>query len=83
MFNLELSTSRERYLAKLCYGVGQGAKLAETEIPYKVGQHTEAMRLTILWLIRQHPEDFQADLIAALAEAGIDVDLNPSEGGKP
>ncbi len=83
MFSLDLSTTREKYLAKLCYGIGQGANLAETENPYKIGQHTEAMRLTILWMVRQHPEQFQADLVAALAEAGVEVDLSSNEGGKP
>mgnify|MGYP000283031770 FL=1 len=84
-YDLELSTSREKWLGKLCYGLSQGAKLAETDNPYKIGQHTAAMRHTILWMVKQHPEDFQSDLVQAMAEAGVELNLEPdfNEGPKP
>lgn len=79
----------DKVIGLLCYGMSQGVKLAETENPYKIGQHTEAMRLTMLSLVRELPEDKQTQLIDAFEDAtGIRIDLRPAweagEGsGKP
>lgn len=69
--------NRDKLLQLFCYGIGQGVKLADTDNPYKIGQHTEAMRITMLRIVRNLPADFQTDLIAALAAAGIDMELGP------
>ena len=67
----------DRIIGLLCYGIGQGVRLAETDSPYKIGQHTEALRQTIIMLVRELPEDKQQELIDALAQVGIPLDLRP------
>ncbi len=83
MYTIDLSTTRKKYLDRLCYGLSQGIKLADATDPHKIGQHTEALRLSILWIIRQHPEDFQQDLVDAMNDANLSINLDPGfgEGG--
>jgi len=75
----------DKFLGHFCRGIAQGVKLAESENPYKIGQHTEAIRTSVLGMARQLPDEKRDELIAALALIGIDMDLTPpwqaGEGG--
>ena len=83
--DLELSTTREKLLSRLCSAVVQFDKLTNSESAFKSGQHTEHVRLDGLWLIRQFPEDLKDDLVAMVATQGVTLDLEVggNEGNKP
>lgn len=72
---------RDALLDELCYGLSQGIKLAESESPYKIGQHTEAMRLSILRVIKiDLTDEEKAELVARMKKAGYELDLGPRTG---
>lgn len=64
---MTVEIDRDKVFDLLCYGMVQGTRLAESENPYKIGQHTEAMRRTVLRIVRCFPEDFQEELRDAVA----------------
>lgn len=76
----------QKELELMCYGIGVGVALAETQNPYKIGQRTEAIRLTQLAIIRNKPKAFQRKLKRMLKAQGIELNLErpTNEGtGKP
>ena len=48
-----------------------------------VGEHIEAMRVTMVRIVKRLPDDEQAELIAALADMGIALDTGANESNKP
>ena len=48
-----------------------------------VGEHVEAMRVTMVRIVKRLPDDEQAELIAALADMGIVLDTGANESNKP
>jgi len=67
---MNVEFDRDKILEQFCYGMSQGDKLANLGIHkiknlYQAGMHIEAMRVTILRIISQFPEDFQTDLMEA------------------
>lgn len=65
MYEVELSIDRGRLIELMCYGLGQGDKLANATDPYKQGQHVEAIRRTYLKIVKQFPDDFVDELMEA------------------
>lgn len=72
-----------------CYGIGQGDKLSKETDPYRQGMHVEAIRRTMLGLVRlraKEDPDMVRSLIRQLKEMGIELNLDGpiNEGtGKP
>ena len=63
---MEVEFNRQKLLELFCYGMVQGDKLSKSENSYKIGQHTEAMRITILRILKQFPDDFENDVLDAV-----------------
>ena len=47
------------------------------------GEHIEAMRVTMVRIVKRLPEDQQTDLIEALKDMGIELDTETNETQKP
>ena len=48
-----------------------------------VGEHIEAMRVTMVRIVKRLPEDQQKELIGALKDMGIELDTETNEAQKP
>ena len=59
----------KRFLAE--YGIGD------------LGEHIEAMRVTMVRIVKRLPDDQQQALVKLLAQNGIELDPSENEGGKP
>lgn len=64
---MDVEFNRDKLLQLFCYGMVQGDKLARSNNPHKIGQHTEAMRITVLKILKQFPDDFEQNVLDAVA----------------
>lgn len=72
---IELGTTRERFIERACYTAGQLQKAADQDrVGLPNGQHIEAMRRELNWLLHKLPNDLESDIRAAIASGANETD---------
>lgn len=72
---VEIDTTREKFVQRACYTAGQLQKAASQDSEgLPCGQHLEAIRRELNWLLHKLPDDLEQEIRDAIAQGLNETD---------